>query len=75
MKATLLVNLKIGKETIGAGTFFEDSVEEFPSYVVSNLDNPKVIKLTEGSVKEVKAPKALEAPKAPKADKPKLNRK
>ena len=67
MKATLLVNLKIDGKIITAGKVFDDSEEEFPSYITSNLDNPKIIKLTEGAVTVVKV--------SPKTSKPILNKK
>lgn len=72
MKATLLVNLKIDGKTIDAGTVFDDSEEEFPSYITSNLDNPKVVRLTQGAVTVVKAPVI---PKVAKSDKPVLIKK
>lgn len=65
MKATLLVNLKIGRDTIVAGRSYDDSVEPFPSFIGSNLRNPKVVRLTEGAVKEVK----LEEPVIDKTEK------
>ena len=76
MKATLLVNLKIDGCTISSGKVFDDTDEEFPSYITSNLDNPKVIKLTEGVVTVVKAPIVPKAPKAATdSTVPKLNKK
>jgi hypothetical protein len=76
MKAKLLVNLKIDSQTIQAGKVFDDSEGEFPSFVTSNMDNPKVIQLTEGSVKVVEVPKKEEKKETSKVVvKPKLNKK
>lgn len=76
MKAKLLVNLKISGQTIRSGKVYDDSIEEFPEYIKSNITNRKVVQLTEGVIREVKIEEIKKEVKPEKTEsKPKLVRK
>lgn len=83
MKVELKVNLKIDGMIVNAGRKYDDEIEKFPEFVVSNLENPKVIKvLIPAKVKEVEETKEevevkgeVEETKEDLEVKPKLNKK
>jgi len=67
MKVQVKVNLKLENSSIiDAGTIYDDSKEPFPTHVVNNLDNIKIIKklsvnapVEAKPVKEAKEDKAV----------------
>jgi hypothetical protein len=66
MKVKLLVNLKIADSSIiGSGSTFEgEKLEDFPDYIRTNLNNPKVVKILQGSLSiESELKKPVENPK------------